>query len=91
MKLTKQGIDNDAWRKQYIKATEDCWECPCCGESNKDKSSLMFYTINIVGRRNIAGTTLLVDVFKCDKCHAEWESSPYRTKEHFRTLKEHRL
>lgn len=86
MKLLKNGVNKDAWRRQYFLATEDCWECPCCGEVNKEP--LVLDPISQIDSRYIRDTDMWVDIFRCDKCKAEWESSPYYDMEHFRTLTE---
>lgn len=86
MKVLKNGIDKDAWLKQYLLATKDCWECPCCGEVNREP--LAQDPISQIDSRHIRDKDMWVDIFRCDKCKAEWESSPYYDSDHFRSLKE---
>jgi hypothetical protein len=75
--LTKLGIDKEAYKIQYMKAIEGCWTCPCCGA---DKEHISPRGLTSKGKNTVSGC------FMCQKCSAEWQSEPYFTEEHFRTL-----
>ena len=77
MILTKLGIDKSAYKAQYVEAIKECWTCPCCGADEKNIS-----TRGLTSK----GENKVSQCFMCTRCSAEWQSEPYFTEEHFRTL-----
>lgn len=87
MKLTKHGINMKKWEEQYIAAIFDCWKCPCCGAPNGNQTPAeVIEEYGVRAFKDKTNTNMYVNCYRCKSCAAEWESEPYKGKEHFRIL-----
>lgn len=74
MRILSSPNSLDRKIKERKNANKDCDRCPFCGRSSEPYA----YRCVIGGFKNILNTKIFKrDIYKCDSCHAEWESETY--------------
>lgn len=72
MKITKTSDEALLKRMEYLRATQGCNVCPCCGSDRMITNYCRNYAKGFFKTK-----VYQIDVFHCNDCGAEWESEPY--------------
>lgn len=72
MKITKTSDEALLKRMEYLRATQGCNVCPCCGSDRMITNYCRNYAKGFFKTK-----VYQIDVYHCNDCGAEWESEPY--------------
>ena len=72
MKIIKTSDEALLKRIEYLRATQGCNVCPCCGSDRMITNYCRNYAKGFFKTK-----VYQIDVFHCNDCGAEWESEPY--------------